>query len=268
MTESDEKIHKNIFSLKGSYRHVECSFDNFSEKFLTDTQKCPSLTKNDCKDETFSGKFWVLKRSPRHVRRSFDNPVKIYSRKNRMFFARALKVAKKDFQRKPLLKLFQWTVRVHFWQTWQYNFVRKQYFLTESPKVINRTLQLFCKTIFNSRRFMDTMNAVLTTQLINIRQNHGNFLLNVRKRWGKTQSGYFSKYSFRQVKCSSDNPVKKLSNKSENVPLNVGKRKRKVFIGMFFCSTCSHVHLESSFYNPVEKFVTKCRWFSVQHLKT
>ena len=88
------------------------------------------------------------------------------------------------------------------------------------------------------------------------------------KDGGKTQSGYFSKYTFRQVKRSSDNPVKKLSDKSENVPLNVGTRKRKVFIGMFFCSTCSHVHLESSFYNPVDEFVTKCRWFSAQHLKT
>ena len=88
------------------------------------------------------------------------------------------------------------------------------------------------------------------------------------KDGGKTQSGYFSKYTFRQVKRSSDNPVKKLSDKSENVPLNVGTRKRKVFIGKFFCSTCSHVHLESSFYNPVDEFVTKCRWFSAQHLKT
>ena len=32
MTESDEKIHKNIFSLKGSYRHVEGSFDNLIKK--------------------------------------------------------------------------------------------------------------------------------------------------------------------------------------------------------------------------------------------
>ena len=85
----------------------------------------------------------------------------------------------------------------------------------------------------------------------------------------KTQRGYlFSKKSYCQVKCTSDNPVKKLSDKSENVPLNVGTRKRKVFIGMFFCSTCSHVQLESSSFNPVEEFVTKCRWLSAQHLKT
>ena len=71
-----------------------------------------------------------------------------------------------------------------------------------------------------------------------------------------------------QVECSSDNPVKKLSDKSENFPLNVGTRKCKVLIGKFFCSPCSYVHLESSFENPAEKLVTKCRWFSAQHLKT
>ena len=47
--------------------------------------------------------------------------------------------------------MFQWTVRMHFWQTWWYMFVRKQYYLSESRKVINRTLQLFCKKNFNSR---------------------------------------------------------------------------------------------------------------------
>ena len=47
MTESDEKIHKNIFHSKGSYRHVECNLDNPSEKFLTDTRKSPSLTEID-----------------------------------------------------------------------------------------------------------------------------------------------------------------------------------------------------------------------------
>ena len=33
MTECDEKIHKNNFFSKGSYRLVECNFDNPSEKF-------------------------------------------------------------------------------------------------------------------------------------------------------------------------------------------------------------------------------------------
>ena len=48
MTESDEKIHKNIFFSKGSYRHEECNFDNPSEKFLTNIGKrsthCPKMT--------------------------------------------------------------------------------------------------------------------------------------------------------------------------------------------------------------------------------
>ena len=46
----------------------------------------PSMTEIDWKDETFSGKFLFLKCSPRPVKRSFDNPVEIYSRKNRNFF--------------------------------------------------------------------------------------------------------------------------------------------------------------------------------------
>ena len=62
-------------------------------------------------------------------------------------------------------------------------------------------------------------------------------------------------------------PSQKTFGQKWNFPLNVGTRKCKVFIGKFFCSTCSHVHLESSFDNPVEEFVTKCRWFCAQHLK-
>ena len=56
--------------------------------------------------------------------------------------------------------------------------------------------------------------------------------------------------------------------KSKTFPLNVGTTKCKVFIGKCFCSPCSLVHLERSFDNPVEKFVTQWRWFSDQHLKT
>ena len=56
--------------------------------------------------------------------------------------------------------------------------------------------------------------------------------------------------------------------KSKTFPLNVGTRKCKVFIGKCCCKPWSYVHLESSFDNPVEKFVTQWRWFSDQHLKT
>ena len=34
MSEGDEKIPNKLFSLNGSYRHVEHSSDNFSEKIL------------------------------------------------------------------------------------------------------------------------------------------------------------------------------------------------------------------------------------------
>ena len=177
------KIHKNIFSLKGSYRHVQCSFDNPSEKFWTDTRKCPLTDQIDCKYESFSGKFWFLKCSPRPVKLSFDNLVEIYSRKNQLFFARALKLAKKHFQRKPLLKLFQWTVRLHFWQTWRYISVKKLCFFVWKSKSDKRNSTTFFAKKYSTRgSLMDTMNAVLTTQLINTRQNHGGYLLNVRKR--------------------------------------------------------------------------------------
>ena len=135
-------------------------------------------------------------------------------------------MAKKHFQRKPPLKLFQRTVGMHFRQTWRYFSARKQDFFVWKSESDKQNSTTFLQKIFNS----------------------------------KNASGHED--------CSSDNPVKKLSDKIENLPLNVGTRKCKVFIGKFFCSTCSHVHLESSFDNPVEEFVTKCRWFSAQHLKT
>ena len=115
-------------------------------------ENAPSLTEIDWKDETFSGKFWSLKCSPRRVRRSLDNTVEIYSRKNWMFFARAQKLAKKDFQRKSLLKMFQWTVRMHFWQTWRYIFVRKQeFFVWKSQSDKQNSTTFLQKRLFNSR---------------------------------------------------------------------------------------------------------------------
>ena len=71
------------------------------------------------------------------------------------------------------------------------------------------------------------------------------------------QEIFNSKNASGHAECSSDNPVKKLSDKSENFPLNVGTRKCKVFIGKFFGSTCSHVHLESSFWQPCRRVCHK-----------
>ena len=53
-----------------------------------------SVTEIDWKDESFSGKFLFLKGSPRRLNCSFDNPAENYSRINRNFFARALKITK------------------------------------------------------------------------------------------------------------------------------------------------------------------------------
>ena len=46
----------------------------------------PSLTEIDWKGETFPGKILFLECSPRRVKRSFENPVENYSKKNRNFF--------------------------------------------------------------------------------------------------------------------------------------------------------------------------------------
>ena len=132
----------------GTYNAV---FTTLLRSFGQIPENAPSLTEIDWKDETFSGKFWSLKCSPGPVKLSFDKPVENYSRKNRMFFARALKMAKKDFQRKPPLKMFQRTVRMHFWQTSRYIFVRKQYFFVWKSESDKQNSTTFFQKIYNSR---------------------------------------------------------------------------------------------------------------------
>ena len=185
-----------------------------------------------------------------------------------MFFARALKLAKSNSKENLSSNCSNRQLECTFDKHGDIFLSESINFLSEGPKVINKTLQLFCKKYSTRGALMDTTKAVLTTQLINIPQNLGDFLLNVRKRWGKNSKRILLKIILSPGEMQFWQPSQKLSNKTENFPLNVGTRKCKVFIGKFFCSTCSHVHLESSFYNPVEQIVTKCRWCSAQHLKT
>ena len=123
-----EALFKNYFGLNFFLATRRNQFWQTCRKRFLKKRKIfyqwPKVTKRFIRTSSY----WSLKCYPRRVKRSFDNPVEIYSRKNRMFFARALKLAKKDFRRKPLLKLIQWTVRMHFWKTWRYIFVRKQFF--------------------------------------------------------------------------------------------------------------------------------------------
>ena len=106
-----------------------------------------------------------------------------------MFFARALKLAKRISKENLSSNCSNGHLECIFDKHGDIFLSESNIFLSESPKVINKTLQLFSKKYTTRGALMDTTNAVLTTQLINIRQNHGDFLLNVRKRWGKNSKG-------------------------------------------------------------------------------
>ena len=91
-----QKTPKKIFSLNGSFRHVEHSSNNPTEKILDKRPKMlRSVSEKDWKDEIYSGKFFSSKCSSRRAKRSFDNPVDLLSRKNQKNFAQALKSPKK-----------------------------------------------------------------------------------------------------------------------------------------------------------------------------
>ena len=123
----------------------------FWEVFDRYPKKLPSVTEIDWKEKSFSGKFLFLKGSLRRLNCSFDNTVEKYSRRNRNFFAWALKMTKKDFRRNPFLKLFQWTVRMHLWQTWRYFSARKQFFFVWKSESDKQNSTTFLQKIFNSR---------------------------------------------------------------------------------------------------------------------
>ena len=64
MTESHEKILKNIFFSKNSYRHVDYNFDNPSDKFLTDTRKCSPQWSKLTEKMQFFQEIFVFKMLP------------------------------------------------------------------------------------------------------------------------------------------------------------------------------------------------------------
>ena len=95
-SETDKKTPKKIFSLNGSFRHVEHSSNNPTERILDKKPKMlRSVSEKDWKDEIFSGKFFSSKCSSGRVKRKFDNTVQSLSRKNQKNFAQALKCPKK-----------------------------------------------------------------------------------------------------------------------------------------------------------------------------
>ena len=95
-SETDKKTPKKIFSLNGSFRHVEHSSNNPTEKILDKKPKMfRSVSEKDWKDEIYSGKFFSSKCSSGRVKRKFDNTVQNLSRKKQKNFAQALKCPKK-----------------------------------------------------------------------------------------------------------------------------------------------------------------------------
>ena len=99
-SEFDKKTPKKIFSLNGSFRHVEHSSNNPTEKIPDKKPKMlRSVSEKAWKDEIYSGKFFSSKCSSRRAKRIFDKPVDILSRKNQKIFPQALKSAKKDFRK-------------------------------------------------------------------------------------------------------------------------------------------------------------------------
>ena len=233
-------------------------------------ENAPSLTQIDWKDENFSGKFWSLKWSPRRVKRSFDNPIEIYSRKNRIFFARALKLAQKYFQRKPLFKLFQWTVRMHFWQTWRYIFIRRQLFSVWKSESDKQNSTTFFQKMYNSRSSYGHDECSFDNPV----DKHSTKSRRVFAQSPKKMGEKLKADTSQNIPFARWNAI--LTTQSKNFRTTV-----KTFRSMSeqenksFSSECFSAQLvpmcnwkASSFYNPVEEFVTNCRWFSAQHLKT
>ena len=141
-------------------------------------------------------------------------------------------------------------------------------FLSESPKVINKTLQLLQK-LFNSKSSSGHEECSFDNPVdkFSTKSRRG-FAQCPKMVGGKSQRIHLLKMILLPVGMQFWQPSHTTFEKKWKLSLTVGTRKCKVFIGKCFCSPYSYVHLGSSFHNPVERFVTKWQWFSAQHLKT
>ena len=105
------------------------------------------------------------------------------------------------------------------WQPWRTFFAGKQDFLCPKVREWQTKLYNICKTYSTQRILLDTKNAVLTTQLINIRhKNPKRFCSMPENDGGNHSENLFWKWSYCQVGCSFDNPVIQLSKKSGTIP--------------------------------------------------
>ena len=130
-------------------------------------------------------------------------------------------------------------------------------FLSESPKVINKTLQLL-QNFFNSKSSSGHEECSFDNPVDKYsKKSRSGFAQCPKMIGGKitadTSSQNDAIASWNAVPTTQSYNFRK----KWTLSLTVGTRKCKVFIGKCFCSPCSYVHLEISFDNPVEKFVKK-----------
>ena len=158
---------------------------------------------------------------------------------------------------------------MHFWQTLRCFSARKQDFFVWKGEIDKQNSTNFLQKMFNAKNASGREECSFDNPVDKYsKKSRRGFAQDPKKIGENSKRILLLKIILLPGGMQFWQPSQKTFGQKWNFPLNVGTRKCKVFIGKFFCSTCSHVHLESSFDNPVEEFVTKCRWFSAQHLKT
>ena len=171
--------------------------------------------------------------------------------------------------KKRLLKLFQWTVRMHFWQTGRYFSARMLVFFVWKSESDKQNSTTFLPKIFNSSNASGHEECSFYNSVDKHSTKSRRFFAQCPKKMGRKLKADTS---------SQNNPISRwnavLTTQSKNF-----RTKVKIFRSMSeqenvrFSSESFSAQLvpmytwKAAFDNPVEEFVRKCRWFSAQHLK-
>ena len=155
---------RTSFSSKCSAGHVECSFDNSAEKFLTELKYFRWMSENDMKNVSSRNLFflkvviWTLRMQfwkPRQ--KSFDNKPEITRSVSQNDFGKVF------FSKNLILKLFLWTRFMQLWPPFRkLSHKNPKVFLSISENDMN---YIFFQTKFFVFQIVptDTYSAVLTT---------------------------------------------------------------------------------------------------------
>ena len=219
----------------------------FWEVFDRYPKMLPSVTEIDWKDKNFSGKFLFLKGSPRRLNCSFDNPVENCSRRNRNFFARALKLTKKDFRRKPFRDLFQWTVRMHFWKTWRCFSARKQIFFVWKSESDNQNSTTFLQKMFNAENASGHEESSFDNPVDKHLTKSRRFFAQCLKKMGEKLKEATSSQNSLIARWNADLTTQSKNFRTEVKTFCSMSEQEKVTFSSESFSACSYVHLESSF---------------------